>query len=52
MAKSKSTILVVSLGGTITSEVKNGIVKQAGFVWDEKFFEGLDNRFLYTMYIS
>lgn len=49
MAKSKSSILVVSLGGTITSEVKSGIVKQAGFVWDEKFFEGLDNRFLYSM---
>ena len=48
MAKAKSNILVVSLGGTITSEVDSGIVRQSGFYWDASFFESLDDRFIYT----
>ena len=48
MAKAKSSVLVVSLGGTITSEVTSGIVKQSGFYWDAKFFESLDSRFAYS----
>jgi len=49
MAKAKSNILVVSLGGTITSEIRSGIVKQSSFGWDEKFFEKLDGRFNYSL---
>ena len=49
MAKSKSNILVVSLGGTITSELKSGVVKQSSLCWDEKFFESLDDRFIYSI---
>lgn len=48
MAKAKSNVLVVSLGGTITSEIESGVVKQAGFFWDSKFFESIDDRFIYT----
>ena len=49
MAKAKSRILVVSLGGTITSEIRSGVVKQTSFAWDEHFFEGIDNRFNYSL---
>ncbi|SCW58531.1 L-asparaginase/Glu-tRNAGln amidotransferase subunit D [Ruminococcaceae bacterium YRB3002] len=48
MAKSLSSILVVSLGGTITSEVKGGVVRQAGAFWDDKFYQRLDDRFTYS----
>ena len=48
MAKAKSNILVVSLGGTITSEVNGGVVKQSGFFWDADFFDKIDSRFNYS----
>ncbi|MCR5060205.1 MAG: asparaginase domain-containing protein [Saccharofermentans sp.] len=48
MAKAKSNVLVVSLGGTITSEIESGVVKQSGFYWDSKFFESIDDRFIYS----
>ena len=49
MSKAKSKILVVSLGGTITSEIKGGIVKQSAFAWDAPFFEKIDGRFIYDL---
>ena len=49
MAKAKSNILVVSLGGTITSEIKGGIVRQAGLAWGQDFFSSIDDRFNYSI---
>ncbi len=48
MAKAKSNILVVSLGGTISSEISGGVVKQSGFYWDSDFFTKIDDRFIYS----
>lgn len=49
MSKAKSNILVVSLGGTITSEISGGIVKQSVLSWDSSFFEKIDGRFIYDL---
>ena len=49
MAKAKSNILVVSLGGTITSEIRGGIVRQAGMTWGQDYFSFIDDRFDYSI---
>ncbi len=49
MSKAKSNILVVSLGGTITSELSGGVVRQSVLAWDASFFEKIDGRFIYDL---